>query len=343
VALDLDVGHTPTLGDGALACSLVAKAPKLPVDASTVGASTVGASTVGASTVGASTVGASTVGASTVDASTVGASTVGASTNGASIKRPGGPAGRRPRTAAGRARLTAERLGAEYPGTAAQLCELDFTTPWELLVATVLSAQTTDERVNAVTPGLFARFPEPEDLALADPAEVEALIRPTGFFRVKSKAVVALAQAVCDRYDGQVPTKMEDLVTLPGVGRKTANVVLSVAFGLPGLPVDTHVGRLSRLLALTQHSDPVKVEADLCAALPSKEWGPLSLRMILHGRRVCIARRPRCAECLLADFCPSATVPLRPPNAVTLKPSKAASPGRRAPGFAGPSGFAGPR
>jgi endonuclease-3 len=178
-------------------------------------------------------------------------------------------------------------------------------------VATVLSAQTTDERVNAVTPGLFARFPEPEDLAVADPAEVEALIRPTGFFRVKTKNIVALAQAVCDRFDCQVPAKMEDLVTLPGVGRKTANVVLSVAFDLPGLPVDTHVGRLSRLLGLTQQTDPVKVEADLCGALPSREWGALSLRLILHGRRVCVARRPRCAECLLADFCPSASVPVK--------------------------------
>jgi endonuclease-3 len=188
-------------------------------------------------------------------------------------------------------------------------------------VATVLSAQTTDERVNAVTPGLFARFPEPEDLAVADPAEVEALIRPTGFFRVKSKTIVALAQAVCDRFDCQVPAKMEDLVTLPGVGRKTANVVLSVAFDLPGLPVDTHVGRLSRLLGLTQQTDPVKVEADLCAALPSREWGTLSLRLILHGRRVCVARRPRCAECLLADFCPSASVPVKsvPVKSVPVK------------------------
>jgi endonuclease-3 len=127
---------------------------------------------------------------------------------------------------------------------------------------------------------------------------------------------------VCDRYDCQVPPRLEDLVTLPGVGRKTANVVLSVGFGLPGLPVDTHVGRLSRLLGLTQQTDPVKVEADLCAALPSREWGPISLRLILHGRRVCIARRPRCTECLLADICPSAVLPLRPP-------ASRSSPGRR--------------
>jgi endonuclease-3 len=140
---------------------------------------------------------------------------------------------------------------------------------------------------------------------------VEALIRPTGFFRVKAKNIVALAQALCDRFNCEVPPRMADLVTLPGVGRKTANVVLSVGFDLPGLPVDTHVGRLSRLLGLTQQTDPVKVEADLCAALPSREWGPLSLRLILHGRRVCVARRPRCAECLLADFCPSASVPVQ--------------------------------
>lgn len=220
----------------------------------------------------------------------------------------------RPRSAAGRTRLTAERLASEYPGTAAQLCELDFTTPWQLLVATVLSAQTTDERVNMVTPELFARCPQVADMAAASAEEVEAIVRPTGFFRVKAKNLVALAQALCERFGGEVPTATEDLVTLPGVGRKTANVVRSVGFGLPGLPVDTHVGRLSRLLDLTRETDPDKVEAELCAALPSREWGPLSLRLILHGRRVCIARRPRCSECVLADFCPSATVPVRPPQ-----------------------------
>jgi endonuclease-3 len=218
----------------------------------------------------------------------------------------------RPRTPAGRTRLAAQRLAAEYPGSAPQLCELHFETPWQLLVATVLSAQTTDERVNSVTGVLFSRFPGPEDLAAADPAVVEDIVRPTGFFRVKAKNITALAQAVLDRFGGEVPIAMEDLVTLPGVGRKTANVLRSVAFDRPGLPVDTHVGRLSRLLVLTTESDPEKVEADLCAALPAKEWGPLSLRMILHGRRICIARRPRCPECVLADFCPSAAVPFRP-------------------------------
>ena len=221
------------------------------------------------------------------------------------------PAGR-PRTPAGRARMVAARLAQEYPGSAQELCELDFSSPWQLLVATVLSAQTTDPRVNSVTPSLFSQYPDPEDLALADPVTVEALVRPTGFFRVKARNIIGLARALCEHFDGQVPARLEDLVTLPGVGRKTANVVRSVAFGLPGLPVDTHVGRLSRLLVLTAQTDPDKVETDLCAALPSREWGALSLRMILHGRRVCVARRPRCGECLLADFCPSAAVPLRP-------------------------------
>lgn len=236
-------------------------------------------------------------------------STVGA---GATGRAPGRAVGGRPRTPAGRARLAAQRLASEYPGSAAELCALDFSTPWQLLVATVLSAQTTDQRVNLVTPALFARMPSPPDMAGADPLAVEEMIRPTGFFRVKARTLVALAQAVCERFGGEVPATMEDLVTLPGVGRKTANVVLSVGFGLPGLPVDTHVLRLSRLLGLTSATVPEKVEADLCAALPPPEWGPLSLRLILHGRRVCIARRPRCPECLLADFCPSAAIPVLP-------------------------------
>jgi endonuclease III len=219
----------------------------------------------------------------------------------------------RPRTPGGRAKLAVARLAEEYPGTAKELCELDFSTPWQLLVATVLSAQTTDERVNSVTPALFARYPTPVDLAAADPADVELLIRPTGFFRVKSKTVVALAQALCEKFGGEVPTALADLVTLPGVGRKTGNVVRSVAFGLPGFPVDTHVGRITRLLELTKQKDPDRVEAEVCAMVPSREWGPLSLRMILHGRRICIARRPRCPECVMSDFCPSAILPLGPP------------------------------
>jgi endonuclease-3 len=201
-------------------------------------------------------------------------------------------------------------------------------------VATVLSAQTTDDRVNSVTGLLFSHFAGPEDLASADPAVVETLIRPTGFFRVKARNIIALAQGVRDRFAGDVPTAMGDLVTLPGVGRKTANVLRSVAFDLPGLPVDTHVGRLSRLLGLTTQTDPDKVEAELCTALPKAEWGSTSLRMILHGRRVCIARRPRCAECVLADFCPSAAVPLRPPSSrstSTRSTSATVAPTRAAP------------
>jgi endonuclease-3 len=177
------------------------------------------------------------------------------------------------------------------------------------LVATVLSAQTTDVRVNAVTPALFKRYPKVEDLAGADVFEVEQIIRPTGFFRVKAKTLVAMAQALCERFGGKVPGSMEELVTLPGVGRKTANVVLSVAFGIPGLPVDTHVTRVSRLLGLTASTDPEKIEADLTSALPPSDWGAFSLRMILHGRRVCIANRPRCQDCVLADFCPSSRLP----------------------------------
>ncbi|MHB1929577.1 MAG: endonuclease III [Acidimicrobiales bacterium] len=216
----------------------------------------------------------------------------------------------KPRTPRGRARETAARLAAEYPGDARGLCELDFTTPYQLLVATVLSAQTTDVRVNSVTPALFARWPEPADLAAADPAEVEETIHPTGFFRAKTRSIIGLAQALGDRFGGEVPTAMEQLVTLPGVGRKTANVVRSVAMGLPGFPVDTHVGRLVVALGLTTGTDPVKVEHAVGALLPRSEWGSFSLRLILHGRRVCVARTPACGRCVLADFCPSSRVPV---------------------------------
>jgi endonuclease-3 len=212
----------------------------------------------------------------------------------------------RPRTPKGRARETVSRLAAEYPGDARSLCALVHEDSFQLLVATILSAQTTDERVNQVVPALFAAYPTPADLAAADPDSVEGIIRPTGFFRAKTRSLLAMAAALEERFDGEVPRAMEDLVTLPGVGRKTANVVRSVGFGLPGLPVDTHVGRLSRRLGLTTNTDPVKVEADLDTLVPPADWGPLSLRLIQHGRRVCQSRRPRCGECLLADFCPSA-------------------------------------
>ena len=215
----------------------------------------------------------------------------------------------RPRTPKGRARLAAARLAGEYPGTATELCALRHEGPFQLLVATILSAQTTDERVNQVTPALFDRYPTPADLAAADPDEVEKLVHPTGFFRAKSRSLIAMARELDQRYGGQVPTAMADLVSLPGVGRKTANVVRSVGFGLPGLPVDTHVGRLSRRLGLTEQLDPEKVEAELNAMLRASERGALSLRMILHGRRVCVARSPRCESCILHDFCPSSRAP----------------------------------
>jgi len=212
----------------------------------------------------------------------------------------------RPRTPAGRAREADRRLGELYPGTAAELCALDHGDAFQLLAATILSAQCTDERVNRTTPALFARFADPASLAAAPVEEVEDLIRPTGFFRAKTRSLIGMATAVEERFDGVVPTRMEDLVTLPGVGRKTANVLRSVAFGLPGLPVDTHVQRLARRLGLTAATDPVKVEHELNAMIPAAGRGTFSLRLILHGRATCRARSPRCAACVLADFCPSA-------------------------------------
>ncbi len=217
----------------------------------------------------------------------------------------------RPRSAKGRARIVIARLAELYPGGPKELCALDFRTPFELLVATILSAQTTDVRVNQVTPVLFAAYPDPSALAGADPAEVEAIVHPTGFFRSKTKSLLGMAKAVVERFDGSVPEDLDDLVTLPGVGRKTGNVVRSVAFDLPGLPVDTHVTRLSHRLGLSSAADPVRIEADLNAIVAPAERGALSLRLILHGRAVCVARRPRCPDCVLADICPSAELPGR--------------------------------
>ncbi len=209
----------------------------------------------------------------------------------------------RPRTPKGRAKRTHELLAEEYPEA---VCELDHESPFQLLVATILSAQCTDKRVNMVTPDLFAAYPTPEKLAEAPLAHVEELVRSTGFFATKARNIVGMAQDLVNHYDGQVPGKMSDLVSLPGVGRKTANVVRSVALGLPGLPVDTHVARITGLLGITEHKDPVKIEMELNPMVPAAERGEFSLRLILHGRRVCIARRPRCHECVLASFCPSA-------------------------------------
>src|SRR5262245_2538629 len=222
------------------------------------------------------------------------------------VPAPDGSRPRRPRTVKGRAREVARRLALEYPDAE---CELDFVNPYQLLVATILSAQTTDTRVNMVTPALFTRYPDAEALAGADVAELEELVRSTGFYANKSRSLVGMAQALVERFDGQVPTRLEDLVTLPGVGRKTGNVVRSVVFRLPGLPVDTHVGRLSRKLALTTQKDPEKVEKELDAMLPPDDWGDFSLRLILHGRRVCIAKKPLCAVCVLEDICPSSELP----------------------------------
>ena len=210
----------------------------------------------------------------------------------------------RPRSPKGRARLAHRRLAEIYEAR----CELDHRNPFELAVATILSAQCTDERVNQTTPAVFARFGDAEAMAGADPAQLEELIRPTGFFRNKTRSLLGMARTLVEDFDGEVPTRMEDLVTLPGVGRKTANVIRSVGFGLPGLPVDTHVTRLSHRLGLTAETDPVKIEIALDPMIPAAERGDFSLRMILHGRRVCVARRPRCAECVLNDFCPSSWV-----------------------------------
>jgi endonuclease-3 len=214
----------------------------------------------------------------------------------------------RPRTPKGRTREVAARLAVEYPEA---LCELDHSNPFELLAATILSAQCTDARVNMVTPELFAAYADAEALAAADPTRLEDIIRSTGFYQSKAKNLIGMAQALVDRFGGEVPTDLADLVTLPGVGRKTGNVVRSVAFGLPGLPVDTHVIRLSNRLGLTEQQDPVKIEAELDSYLPARERGGFSLRMILHGRRVCDARAPRCTACVLEDICPSSTLPNR--------------------------------
>lgn len=201
-----------------------------------------------------------------------------------------------------RARRMNRELGDLYPDAH---CELDFTSPFELLIATVLSAQTTDVRVNSVTPNLFAKYPTPADLAAADPQDVEAIIQSTGFFRAKTKSIIGLAKALEERFGGEVPGRMKDLVTLPGVGRKTANVVLGNAFGVPGITVDTHFGRLARRFGWTTETDPDKVEVEVGALIPKKEWTILSHRLIWHGRRRCHSRRPACGACPLARWCPS--------------------------------------
>ena len=208
---------------------------------------------------------------------------------------------RLPRGARSRALLTVQRLKELYPAAT----ELSFESPFQLLIATILSAQTTDKMVNLVTPNLFARYPTAFDLAGADPAGVEVIVKPTGFYRVKSRRIIAASRELVELFDGVVPAAMDDLLKIPGIGRKTANVILGAGFNQPGFAVDTHVIRLTNLLKLVSSRDPVKIEAQVTSMVPPEEWTGLSLRLILHGRRVCIARRPRCEECVLNDFCPS--------------------------------------
>jgi endonuclease-3 len=196
-----------------------------------------------------------------------------------------------------------EGLAALYPDAH---CELDFANPFQLAVATILSAQCTDKRVNMVTPVLFAKYPTPESLARAKQEDVEEIIKSTGFFRNKAKSIIGMAAAVADKHGGQVPSVMEDLVQLPGIGRKTANVVLGNAFTInEGVVVDTHVARLSARLGLTRESDPVKIEQELMKRFPRENWTMLAHLLIWHGRRVCDAKKPRCGECSLAVMCPS--------------------------------------
>ena len=214
-------------------------------------------------------------------------------------------------------------LARVYPAA----CALEHSNPLELLVATILSAQTTDQKVNQVTPALFARFHGAADYAGADPGELEELIHATGFFRAKARSLIGMGDALCTEFDGAVPDTMEGLTRLPGVGRKTANVILGVGFGKPGFPVDTHVIRLANRLRLVRVQDPVKIEAAVCRMVPASEWTGLSLRLILHGRQVCVARRPRCGSCVLESWCPSSSLRV---GTATLK--SASGRGKGAPG-----------
>jgi endonuclease-3 len=213
-----------------------------------------------------------------------------------------------PRGARTRAQLTVERLGEAYPAAT----ELAHENPFQLLIATILSAQTTDKMVNLVSPSLFARYPTAFDLAAADPAEVETIVKPTGFYRVKARRIIAASRKLVELFGGEVPAAMEGLLQIPGIGRKTANVILGAGFNQPGFAVDTHVIRLTNLIKLASTRDPVKIERQITSMVPPEEWTGLSLRLILHGRRVCIARRPRCEECILIDFCPSSTTRPKP-------------------------------
>jgi endonuclease III len=200
-----------------------------------------------------------------------------------------------------RARRIVQILAETYPDAH---CALHHDGPLQLLIATILSAQCTDARVNMVTPALFARYPDAKAFATARPRELEEMIHSTGFFRNKARNIIACCRELVERHGGEVPATMEELVPLPGVGRKTANVILGTAFGVPGIPVDTHVSRLSRRLGLTEETDPVKIEHDLARLISEKEWTMFGHRMIFHGRQVCHARKPVCEQCRLAEVCP---------------------------------------
>ena len=201
-----------------------------------------------------------------------------------------------------RAKAIYRQLTKNYPNVR---CELDYNSAFQLLVATVLSAQCTDKRVNQTTPALFKKYPNPKKMAKADFKDIQRLVKSTGFFRSKAKNIKALSNKIMEEFDGDVPSNLDDLITLPGVGRKTANVVLGHAFGIPGITVDTHFGRLSRRFGWSKQSDPVKVEFEVGELIPEKEWTNLSQRMIWHGRRVCHSRKPACGACPLAKLCPS--------------------------------------
>ncbi|OUC99566.1 endonuclease III [Streptosporangium minutum] len=232
------------------------------------------------------------------------------------VPRNVGRAGESPLALVRRARRMDRILAETYPDAH---CELDFRNPLELLVATILSAQCTDKRVNMVTPTLFVKYRTAEDYAGADRAEVEDIIRSTGFFRAKTNSIVGMAQVLCDRYGGEVPGKLKDLVTLPGVGRKTANVVLGNAFGVPGITVDTHFQRLVHRFRWTEETDPVKIEHVVAGLIPKRDWTMMSHRLIWHGRRICHARTPACGVCPLAALCPSYGIgPVAPAQAAKL-------------------------
>ena len=201
-----------------------------------------------------------------------------------------------------RAKVIYRQLSKSYPNVR---CELDYKNAFQLLVATVLSAQCTDKRVNQTTPALFKKYPNPQKMAKADLRDIQKLVKSTGFFRAKAKNIKGLSNKIMEEFDGKVPSNLEDLIILPGVGRKTANVVLGHAFGIPGITVDTHFGRLSRRFGWSKQNNPVKVEFEVGELIPEKEWTNLSQRMIWHGRRVCHSRKPACGACALAKLCPS--------------------------------------